>query len=228
MPKLRHEYRDRLASLEDDLLSMGARVLDMVDACVDALARHDTEAAQAVIRSDDPLDAAYNAFEDGVLTTIALQGPVASELRLLTAFLHTNVHLERMGDLCVNISKFVLLVEDYAHDPELMAQLQEMGGHAHRVIARSLDALSRRDLDLVLSLPRLDEPLDQLNKGLFARLVRLAATDEQRLDWAVSMVLVARYLERLGDHAVDIGEQVHFMVTGRRVELASNSPKVRS
>lgn len=228
MPKLRREYRDRLAELEDDLLTMGTRVLDMLAASMEALERRDVAAAEDVIRSDDRLDAAYNAFEEGVLTTIALQSPVASELRLLTAFLHMNVHLERMGDLCVNIAKFVLLVEEFTDDPELMAQLQEMGGHARRVIARSLDAFSRRDLDLVLSLPQLDEPLDQLNKGLFARLVRLAATDEDRLDWAMRMVLVARYLERLGDHAVDIGEQVHFAVTGRRIELASNSPTVRS
>lgn len=228
MPKLRREYRDRLAELEDDLLTMGTRVLDMLSASMEALVRRDVAAAHEVIRSDDRLDAAYNAIEEGVLTTIALQSPVASELRLLTAFLHMNVHLERMGDLCVNIAKFVLLVEEFTDDPELMAQLQEMGGHARRVIARSLDAFSRRDLDLVFSLPQLDEPLDQLNKGLFARLVRLAATDEHRLDWAMRMVLVARYLERIGDHAVDIGEQVHFAVTGQRVELASNSPTVRS
>ncbi len=228
MPKLRREYRDRLAELEDDLLTMGTRVLDMLSASMEALVRRDVSAAHEVIRSDDRLDALYNACEEGVLTTIALQSPVASELRLLAAFLHMNVHLERMGDLCVNIAKFVLLVEEFTDDPELTAQLQEMGGHARRVIARSLDAFSRRDLELVFSLPQLDEPLDQLNKGLFARLVRLAATDEERLDWAMRMVLVARYLERLGDHAVDIGEQVHFAVTGRRIELASNSPTVRS
>ncbi len=224
MPELRRDYRDRLTDLEDDLIAMGNRVLEMLAEAMTALGNHDQQRAAAVIRADDRIDAAYQRIQEGVLTTIALHAPVASELRLLSAFMHANIHLERMGDLCVNIGKFVALVEDFSDDPELMAQLQEMGQHARRVIGRSLEALARRDLELVHTLPELDEPLDQLNKGLFKRLVRLAAADETRLDWAMRMVLVARYLERLGDHAVDIGEQVIFAVTGESVELASNSP----
>ncbi|MGH3665217.1 MAG: phosphate signaling complex protein PhoU [Egibacteraceae bacterium] len=224
MVELRREYRDRMTALEDDVLSMGHLVLDMLDEALRALAAQDTERAADVIRSDDRLDARYVDVQQQILTTLALQAPVASELRLLSAFIHANIHLERMGDLCVNIAKFVQLAEPFDHDPDLLDQLQEMGGHARRLISRSLDAVARRDLDIVRQLPELDEPIDQLNKGLFRRLVQLAADDETRLDWAIRMVLVARYIERIGDHAVDIGEQVIFAVTGEQVELASNSP----
>lgn len=224
MVELRREYRGRLSQLEDRLLEMGNRVLDMVSEAMSALADGDVQRGAAVIRADDRLDRMYAAMQEEIFTTMALQAPVASELRLLGALLHANIHLERMGDLCVNIGKFVRLTEDLPTDPELMAQLLDMGQHARRVIARSLEAFARRDVDMVMELPELDDPLDRLNKGLFRRLVQLAAADETRLDWAMRMVLVARYLERLGDHAVDIGEQAIFAVTGEAVELASNSP----
>ncbi len=224
MVELRREYRGRLSQLEDRLLEMGNRVLEMVSEAMSALADGDVQRGAAVIRADDRLDLLYSAMQEEIFTTMALQAPVASELRLLGALLHANIHLERMGDLCVNIGKFVQLTQDLPADPELMAQLQEMGHHARRVIARSLEAFARRDVDMVMELPGLDDPLNRLNKGLFRRLVQLAAADETRLDWAMRMVLVARYLERLGDHAVDIGEQAIFAVTGEAVELTSNSP----
>ena len=224
MTELRREYRDRMTGLEDDLLAMGNRVLEMLAEAMTALAERDRQRAESVIRADDRLDALYEQVQAGVFTVMALQSPVASELRLLSAFMHSNIHLERMGDHCVTIGKFVILTEEFSDDPELGAQLQEMGQHASKLVTRSLEALARRDLDLVATLPELDDPLDQLNKGVFMRLVRLAAGDETRLDWAMRMVLVARLLERIGDHAVDIGEQVIFAVTGDTVELASNSP----
>lgn len=224
MPKLRREYREGLSGLEDRILGMGARVLQMLSESMEALAAHDLERARAVIRADDLLDAQYEDVHEMILTILALQAPVATELRLLSAFLHCNIHLERMGDLCVNIAKIVVLVDPDAEDPELMAQVQEMAQHARKVINRALEALAKRDLEIVKTLPALDDPIDLINRGLFKRMVRLAIQEESRLDWAMRMVLVSRYLERMGDHAVDIGEQVYFVVTGDNVELASNSP----
>jgi phosphate transport system protein len=125
----------------------------------------------------------------------------------------------------VNIAKIVTLIDTDADDPELMAQVQEMAQHAKRVIERALEAFAKRDLEVVAELPLLDDPIDKLNRGLFKRMVRLAIADEAALDWAMRMVLVSRYLERMGDHAVDIGEQVYFVVTGHNIELASNSPE---
>ena len=225
MAKLRREYREGMSGLEDRILSMGARVVEMLSEAMEALGAHDEERAAAVIRSDDLLDELYEDVHETILTLIALQAPVATQLRLLSAFIHCNIHLERMGDLCVNVAKIVSLVDPGAEDPSLLAQVQEMAQHARRVIDRALEALARRDLDIVAELPGLDDPIDKLNRGLFKRLVKLAIDDEARLDWAMRMVLVSRYLERMGDHAVDIGEQVHFIVTGDNIELASNSPE---
>jgi phosphate transport system protein len=222
--ELRHGHREGLVRLEDRVLAMGERVLEMLDRAMRALEQGDLNAAKEVIALDDALDREYVAVQDGVLTTLALQAPVASELRLVAALLHANVHLERMGDLCVNIAKFVELVADYKPEEELLRQIHEMGEHGRKVARRALEAFSGRDLEAARELPVLDDPLDQLNKGLFRRLVALAASDESRLDWAIRMVLVARYLERFGDHAVDIGEQAIFAVTGEMVEMASNSP----
>lgn len=224
MVELRREYRQRLSALEDQVLGMGNQVLAMLEDATVALATCDLERADAVVRADDRLDEAYEELQEGVLTTIALQAPVASELRLLAAFLHANIHLERMGDLCVNVSRSVERVCNLAGDDTLTSELLEMGAHARKVIVRSMESVSRRDLDLVASLPGLDEPIDQLNRGLFTRLVRLAAEDDGRLDWAMHMVLVARYFERMADHAVDIGEQIHYAMTGEMIELSSNSP----
>jgi phosphate transport system protein len=224
--QLRREFREGLSDVEDAVLAMGSRVLDMLAEAMESLRWHDQERAAAVIRSDDLLDEQYEQVHEQILTMLALQAPVATELRLLSAFLHSNIHLERMGDLCVNIAKIVTLVDPEAGDDELMAQVQDMAQHARRVTNRALEALAKRDLDIVASLPELDDPIDRLNRGLFKRMVKLAIDEESKLDWAMRMVLVSRYLERMGDHAVDIGEQVHFVVTGENIELASNSPIV--
>lgn len=224
MPKLRRHFRDRLATLEDDVLGMGQRVLDMLSEVMAALDDRDVARADQVIRADDRVDEIFRGVQAEVLTTLALEAPVASELRVVNALIHVNLHLERVGDLCVNTALFVRQVEHLLDDPGLMAQFQEMGQHAARVVASSLESFARRDADAARAVAVLDDPIDRLNKGLFRRLVELAAADEERLDWAMRMVLVARYLERIGDHGVDIAEQTIFVVTGETVELASNSP----
>jgi phosphate transport system protein len=225
MAKLRRDYREGLSGLEDRILSMGGRVIEMLSEAMLALATHDEDRAAVVIRADDLLDEQYEDVHETILTLLALQAPVATELRLLSAFLHCNIHLERMGDLCVNIAKIVSLVNPDSEDPELMAQVQDMAQHVRRVIDRALESVAKRDLDIVASLPALDDPIDKLNRGLFKRMVHKAIVEEDKLDWAMRMVLVSRYLERIGDHGVDIGEQVHFVVTGENIELASNSPQ---
>jgi phosphate transport system protein len=221
--ELRHQYHQRLAELEDRLLGMGHAVLDMLDEVMIALREGDSDRAAAVIRADNDVDQRYREVQGCVYTLLARQAPVAGDLRLLTATMHANIHLERMGDLCVNIAKLLTLAGAQSPDPDLGAQLEEMGTRAARIIRQSLDAFAGRDPDSARRLDRLDDPIDRLNKGLFQRLETLAASDERQLRWAIGMVLVARSLERLADHAVDIGGQVIFAVTGEFVELADNS-----
>jgi phosphate transport system protein len=212
--ELRRIFHERLDSLEDDVLQMGQAVLRMVNDVITALVGRNARQAEAVIAADDAVDVTYAKIQESVLTTLALEAPVASELRLVSALIHISLHLERIGDLCVNIAKFVKLTERLSTDPALMEQVQEMGEHAWRAIDRCMQSFARRDVVLAQELNALDDRIDRLNRGLFRRFVELAASNENLLDWAFRMVLVARYLERIGDHAVDIGEQVMFVVTG--------------
>lgn len=217
--ELRHAYRRQVALLEDEVLAMGEEALHMLGRAVAALIDDDPESAGAVVRADDELDAGFQRVQLGVFAVLARQAPVAGDLRFLSGLLHTNIHVERMGDLAVNIARLVPEVHGLPGDPDLLAQLQEMATHATRVARHSLGAFTRRDADAAAELPAMDEPLDRLNHGIFRLLVELAAADRDQLDWAMRMVLAARFLERLADHAVDIGEQTIFVVTGQTADL---------
>jgi phosphate transport system protein len=131
----------------------------------------------------------------------------------VSAILHSNVHVERMGDLCVNIAKFVLNDHPYQVDSPMLARLQEMGDRARAMLDLAMAALRERSVELAEKLPDMDDALDRLNRGMLDDL-KAYVDDETNFEWAVNLVLVARYLERFGDHAVDIGEQVSFLATG--------------
>jgi phosphate transport system protein len=203
----------RLEGLEAKLLRMGQQVQDQLTRTLEALAGGDLALAEEVIARDDDLDHAYVEVEQEILRTLALHAPIARDLRVVAAILHVNTHLERMGDLCVNVAKFTRFMVDHRPIPEIMATIAEMGTHAQTLIAAAMTCFARRDAALAESLPQLDAPLDRLNQQIFKQIER-AAEDQHAVEWASRMVLVARFLERLGDHSVDIGEQVSFIVTG--------------
>ena len=214
MPELRRNFHQRLTALEDEVLRMGQRVLRMLADVTGAIAAGDPERAAGVAAADEAVDASYRGVQEGLLALLALQAPVARDLRLVSALIHVSLHLERVGDLCVNMAKLAQAAQRPRVDPALSAQVQEMGEHAARVLDRSLQCFARRDVELARRMDELDDPLDRMNRSVFRQLVQLAAHDEQQIDWAFGMVLVARFLERIGDHAVDIAEQVEFTVTG--------------
>jgi phosphate transport system protein len=211
-------FEQRLEGLEAKLLQMGQLVQSQLDRTLEALASHDTVLANEVIVRDDAIDTSYREVEEEILRTLALQAPVAKDLRLVAGVLHINSHIERMGDLCVNMAKFVRITKDYPPVPEIQSTLLEMGSLAQKMIAAAMTCFARRDVDLAERLPIMDQPLDRLNAQIFRQIER-AAEDDSRLEWASRMILVSRYLERLGDHSVDIGEQVVFIVTGEVREL---------
>jgi phosphate transport system protein len=210
---VRATFEARLEGLEAKLLQMGQIVQSQLERALESLASGDVTLADEVIVRDDALDHIYVEVEQEILRTLALQAPVARDLRLVAAVLHVNSHLERMGDLCGNMAKLVKITVRYPPVPEIQATLAEMGGHAQKLIAAAMTAFARRDVELAERLPILDEPLDRLNQQIFRQIER-ASDDDRALEWGSRMVLVARYLERLGDHSVDIGEQVSFIVTG--------------
>lgn len=213
MTEVRRRFHEELAALETELLEVGGMAELAVARAVEALVSRDPALAQRVVDEDDLIDDRYGDIERRVFDAIALQTPVATDLRLVSVIMHVNMHLERVGDQAVNIAKLTLVSLDQPRDDTIIGHLQEMADVVQRMLRTALDAFARRDIDLARSLPAMDDPVDVLNRGMYRQVVQLAG-DPGALEWGIRMNTVARQLERVGDHAVDIGEQVGFLLTG--------------
>jgi phosphate transport system protein len=220
----RTHFQDELQSLERMTLEALDMVVTTLDRTLEAVRGQDVELAQIVISDDDRIDGRYMEVHQGILSLLALQAPVASDLRLVAALLHVIKHVERMGDQCVNIAKMVPVRPDAAVvDDRMLDNLSRMGDQARRQVVQSKQAFERRDPGLAQDLVRQDDEIDRLNRECFHLALELGDKTECR-EWAMHMMLVARALERLGDNAVDVGEQAAFVVTGlfREFEDASH------
>jgi phosphate transport system protein len=211
--EVRSRFHQELAALEEEVLRSGESVQVMVSRAVSALVRKDDGLALEVIAADDEVDGIYMDIERRILDAFALQAPVATDLRLLSAILHINLHLERVGDQAVNVSKMALAARKLPSSETILLHLSEMGDIVVAMLRTAMEALAQRDLDLCLRLPAMDDPVDELNRGMYRHVVKLSS-DEAALEWGIRMNVVARQLERVGDNAVDIGEQVSYLLTG--------------
>jgi phosphate transport system protein len=209
----RTQFQEDLEQMELRLLSLGELAGTAVERSVESVLRQDVALARKVIAEDDGVDELYLAIDGGVLQMLALQSPVAADLRLISAILHSCLHLERIGDQAVNVAKIQLAVADKPGSDVMRQQLGEMGEIVVRMIRTAMEAFARRDLDLCQQLPKMDDPVDRLNRLTHLEALKLAE-DPGALDWGLHMNLAARALERVGDNAVDIAEQVGFLVTG--------------
>src|SRR5919197_200179 len=220
----RHEYREELASLERRALDGLDLVVASLDRTVEAIQHQDIELAELVIADDDVIDGRYLEVHQSILTLLATQAPVATDLRLISALLHVMKNIERMGDQCVNIAKLIPIAgHEPPSDERMTKNLVTMGGAIRAEIRQAKRAFSDRNVDLARDLVRQDDVVDNLNKACFQMAIEIG-DDHDRREWAMTMLLVARALERIGDNAVDIGEQVAFVVTGlfREFEDASH------
>jgi phosphate transport system protein len=209
----RTSFESQLEGLEAKLLQMGQMVGTQLSRAVRAVMEADVALATEVLQRDQDIDRAYVEVEEEIIRTLALQAPVAGDLRLVVAVVLINHHLERMGDLCVNIAKFTRTLRGKPPNAAIRLLLEEMGERAQELVGLALQAFAERNLELAETLPIVDEPLDRLNQRMFGEIER-SALDESGPDASSEMILIARYLERLGDHSVDIGEQVAFVITG--------------
>jgi len=225
MSATRRRFHDELDALEVDIIAMGQLAEQAVGRAVDALVDRDDAAATAVIPADDAIDEMYISVERRILELLALQTPVATDLRLITSMLHINLHLERIGDMSVNIAKIYLSIRDLPPSAMIVSHIQEMGDVVRPMIRTAMEAFHRRDLNLCLRLPEMDDPVDRLNLGMYREVAALASHPDL-LNWGLRMLLVARQLERVGDHSVDIGEQVGFLLTGEFREFTDASHTV--
>lgn len=225
--EIRRRFHEGLRDLESELLTEGDLALGALGRAMRALVERDVDLADDVIAHDDDVDERYISIDNGTLQILALQTPVASDLRLISALIHINFHLERIGDMAVNIAKAVKLTQQLPMHARIIDHLREMGTIAERMVAASLRAFADRDLELATQLPTMDDPIDRLNRGMVKNVAECAG-DPSMLEWGLRMMIVSRQLERVGDHAVDIGEQVAFLLTGEFREFTDAShPELR-
>src|SRR5437016_13940573 len=223
MQEVRHSYREALRDLEKQALGGLDLVTQALDRALESVSYQDVELAGMVVADDDRIDGRYLEVHQGVLSLLARQAPVASDLRILAALLHVIRCVERMGDQCVNIAKLVPLSGyDAPKDKDILDSIERMGTLAHSQVLQAKEALSSRNVDLAQDLVRQDAEINRLNRGIFKRAVEVGDDLDLR-EWAMYMILVARCLERVGDNAVDIAEQVVFVVTGLFREFADAS-----
>jgi phosphate transport system protein len=221
----RVSFHESLEQIEMNLLSMGELAGTSVQRSVEALVQHDDAKAQTVIDDDDAVDELYLKIDSDVLSVLALQSPVAADLRLISAIMHCNLHLERVGDQAVNVAKLYLRTKGESGSETMRQQLEEMGTLVVSMLRTAMEAFGRRDLDLAFKVPTMDDPVDRLNRATHLEALKLA-DDPRSLDWGLHMNMAARALERVGDNAVDIAEQVGFLLTGEFREFTDASHPV--
>ncbi len=221
---MRVTLQEDLDTLQASLLEEGELVLRALRGALNALREADAELADEVIAFDDEVDRRYLEVEQAIEALLARQTPVAVDLRLVLAMLHINLHLERMADYCVTIAKLTKLVAGLEPDSRMIQAFEEMGSRAEEMIKVALDAFVDRDVDEASSLVELDELIDRANRRVVRQVLEL---DPELSEWGVRMLLVSRCLERIGDHAVDIGEQVAYLVTAEFREFTDASHPVQ-
>jgi phosphate transport system protein len=220
----RTHFQEELEGLERSALGGLELVANALDRALEAIMNHDIELASMVIADDDRIDGRYLEVHQGILSLLALQAPVAGDLRLVAALLHVIKHVERMGDQCVNMAKLVPLAgHEPPSDQQMLDYIQSMGIQARQQVVQCGQAFERRDVLMAQDLVRQDDEIDRLNRAVFHHALEIGDDPDQR-EWAMHMMLVGRNIERIGDNAVDIGEQTAFVVTGlfREFEDASH------
>jgi phosphate transport system protein len=220
----RIHYQEELQRLEVQTLEGLDMVSTALERTMEATQHQDIELAQLVIADDDRIDGRYLEVHQSLITLLATQNPVATDLRLISALMHILKNVERMGDQCVNICKLIPLSgHEPPADEQMLDRILKMGRQVRSQISQSKRAFADRDVAMARDLVRQDDVVDDLNRECFHIALEIG-DDADRREWAMTMMLAARALERIGDNAVDIGEQVAFVVTGlfREFEDASH------
>jgi len=220
---MRTELQSDLDALEAGFQEIGEVVLRAIRGAVDALRTQDVELCDEVIAFDDEIDDRYRGLESQIQLVLARQTPVATDLRLVLAILHSAIHVERMGDQCVTIAKLIPLS---GHEPpvraEMLDRILRMGRAARSEVVQTRAAFSARDVALAEDLVRQDREINRLNREIFRLAIEIGDDPDTR-EWAMHMTMVARALERVGDNAVDIGEVTAFVVSGLFREFSDSS-----
>lgn len=212
--ELRLTFHQMLDDVHDDIVRLGQAVVECVPRATRVLLDFDLEGADLLIRADDELDARAIDAEELCLKLLALQQPMAGDLRSIVAALKIIGEMERSGDLAVNIAKGARRIYGHPVDPKLRGVISRMADQAQDLFSKAVDAYHSRDVALAAALDDMDNLLDQLHREFIQKIFESHAAGTIDIQVAIQLAVVARFYERIGDHAVNIGERVCYMVTG--------------
>ena len=214
MDEIRKSFHQQLDDIKQDVIELAAMVVESIPRATQALLDADLTAAQAVIDYDDFLDAKSLEIDENCLRLLALQQPMASDLRVIMTAMRLNWDLERAGDLACNICKTIRRMYGTPIEPKLRGLIVQMSEEAYRLTHLAIDAYADRNVALAAALNDMDDRLDTLARDFVIALIEQHDRSIMPLQSVMQLVLVARYYERLGDHAVNVGERIQYMVTG--------------
>lgn len=223
MNDLRGHFHVELDAIRDTIVELAAHVTEAIPKATEALIDNNLERAQEVIGGDDVLDLLSLEIEERCYKLIALQQPMASDMRSIVTAMKINGEYERSGDLAVNICKGLRRIYGLALTPKLRGLLTSMSEEAVRLTRLSVDAYVERQVGLASALDDIDDRLDDLQVDFIAAIFEAQAEGTLNLQETVQLALIARFYERIGDHAVTIGERVQYMVTGTSPESVGAS-----
>jgi phosphate transport system protein len=213
MTDSRSSFHQQLDDIQRDLLRLAARVTETITRGTEALLDLDLAAAQALIDGDDEIDTLTLDIEERCFTVLARQQPMAGDMRAVVTAIRLTSEIERSGDLMVNVAKAARRLYGTEVPGRLRQLLSAMAEEAVRLFGLAMDAYADGDANLAAALDDMDDKLDALHSDYIQAILELHA-DVRDVQGAVQLALIGRYYERIGDHAVNIGERVRYMVTG--------------
>jgi phosphate transport system protein len=215
MNDLRPDFHAGLAELRNEVARLGATVVELIPRVTDILLEQDLEGAEYVLRADPDIDLRATEIEERALTLLALQAPVASDLRQIASVLKLAPEIERSADLCCNICKAARRIYGHHLDPKLRGLVQKMSVQAQQEYKEVVEAYVANDGVRAAALPDMDGFLDDLHRQFIAQIFESHASGTIDLQVAVQLAVVARFFERIGDHAVNISQRVTYITTGK-------------
>jgi len=219
--EIRTAFHQHLREVENDVLTMGNRVVKAIDRAIEALKKRDLTLAHQTIADDAEINKQRFSIEEKCVELIGTQQPVASDLRLILAVLNIIIELERIGDYAEGIAKIVIMIGD---EPPLkpLIDIPRMGEITTEMINKSLQSFLTRDAKLAMQVVTLDSVVDDLNDQIFRELLTFMMVNPKTINSATRLIWVAQNLERAADRATNICERVIFTVTGKMEEIGAS------
>ncbi len=219
MEELRRTFHKEIEEIRQEVLVLGRSVIDAIPRATAVLLKSDLEGADYLLQADDEIDARALNIEDNCFQELALQSPVAGDLRQLVSMIKIAGELERSADLAVNICKAARRIYGHKIDPDLADLIAKMSEQAQQLFISTMEAFADNDAAKAAAIDDMDSFLDGLHRRFIAEIFEIHAREAIDLQVAVQLAMVARFYERIGDHAVNVGERTRFIVTGWTPEL---------